>query len=154
MTTEAESVNYEDGVIERTLKVSDGDLRRALNLLQSAARLSGASAPVPNERSNGHSKKIISDDSDDEMEDVGAKPTASGNEGRISVSDIDDIAGTFPPVLTENLIKILQKGNARNYNNVANAITNIVASVSTPRNLYRVTQNLGKFGCPDTGFRD
>ncbi|KAJ9615441.1 Subunit of heteropentameric Replication factor C (RF-C) [Cladophialophora chaetospira] len=125
----AEHVNYEDGVIERTLKVSDGDLRRAINLLQSAARLAGASAPVPNDRLNGHGKKnVIPDDSDEEMEDVDAKPKSAALSNKIRISDIDEIAGTFPPVLTDNLIKILQKGNTRNYNNIANAINNVVAS--------------------------
>jgi replication factor C subunit 2/4 len=127
----AENVNYADGVIERTLKVSDGDLRRAINLLQSAARLVGASASSEkaNTASSGNRKDVIPEDSDDEMEDVdsSAKPKAqSGNV--IRISDIDEIAGTFPPALTDSLIKVLQKGNTRNYNNIANEITNIVAS--------------------------
>ncbi|OAP63613.1 hypothetical protein AYL99_02840 [Fonsecaea erecta] len=123
----AENVKYEGGVIERTLKVSDGDLRRAINLLQSAARLVGASASTSN--SNGHKKKVVADESDDEMEDVDeakSKPAQASN--MIKVSDINEIAGTFPPDLTDNLLGILQKGNTRNFNNIASEITNIVAS--------------------------
>ncbi|KAH0832668.1 Replication factor C subunit 2 [Fonsecaea pedrosoi] len=123
----AENVKYEEGVIERTLKVSDGDLRRAINLLQSAARLVGASASIPT--SNGHKKRVVADESDEEMEDVDtakSKPSPSNN--MIKISDINEIAGTFPPNLTDNLIQILQKGNSRNYNNIASEITDIVAS--------------------------
>ncbi|OQU93517.1 Replication factor C domain-containing protein [Cladophialophora immunda] len=123
----AENVKYEEGVIERTLKVSDGDLRRSINLLQSAARLIGASPSIPT--SNGHKKRVIADESDEEMEDVDAgksKPAQSSN--MIKISDINEIAGTFPPNLTDDLIAILQKGNTRNYNNIASEITNIVAS--------------------------
>lgn len=122
----AENVSYEPGVIERTLKVSDGDLRRAINLLQSAAKLVGASAI--NSTSNGHRKKVVSDDSDDEMEDVDATTKSASSTNMIRIPDIDEIAGTFPPALADDLIKILQKGNTRNYNNIATEITNIVAS--------------------------
>ncbi|KIW65166.1 hypothetical protein PV04_07447 [Phialophora macrospora] len=128
----AENVNYADGVIERTLKVSDGDLRRAINLLQSAARLVGASAlnETPNASTGSGSKKnVIPEDSDDEMEDVDSGTKPKGQSGNvIRISDIDEIAGTFPPTLTDSLIQVLQKGNTRNYNNIANEITNIVAS--------------------------
>ncbi|EXJ56680.1 hypothetical protein A1O7_07024 [Cladophialophora yegresii CBS 114405] len=129
----AENVNYTDGVIERTLKVSDGDLRRAINLLQSAARLVGASASASasSEKANAGSKKnVVPEDSDDEMEDVDntTKPNAQTGGNAIRISDIDEIAGTFPPALTDRLIKILQKGNTRNYSHIATEITNIVAS--------------------------
>ncbi|OCT48828.1 putative DNA replication factor C subunit Rfc2 [Cladophialophora carrionii] len=129
----AENVNYADGVIERTLKVSDGDLRRAINLLQSAARLVGASTasekPNASGSGSGSRKNFIREDSDDEMEDVDSTSKPKDQTGTaIQISDIDEIAGTFPPALTDSLIKVLQKGNTRNYNNIANEITDIVAS--------------------------
>ncbi|KAK5467713.1 Subunit of heteropentameric Replication factor C (RF-C) [Exophiala xenobiotica] len=131
----AEKVKYEDGVIERALKVSDGDLRRAINLLQSAARLVGAATEQAS--SNGQasaskkSKTIPDDDSDEEMADVDddAKGTSTTKPfHRIQISDIDEIAGTFPPELTDGLVKVLQKGNIRNYNAIAAQITDIAAS--------------------------
>ncbi|KAK7900852.1 Subunit of heteropentameric Replication factor C (RF-C) [Exophiala xenobiotica] len=132
----AEKVKYEDGVIERALKVSDGDLRRAINLLQSAARLVG-SATEQASSSNGQasaskkSKTIPDDDSDEEMADADddAKGTSTTTTShRIKISDIDEIAGTFPPELTNGLVKVLQKGNIRNYNAIAAQITDIAAS--------------------------
>jgi replication factor C subunit 2/4 len=131
----AEKVKYEDGVIERALKVSDGDLRRAINLLQSAARLVGSATEQAS--SNGQasaskkSKTIPDDDSDEEMADADddAKGTSTTTTShRIKISDIDEIAGTFPPDLTNGLVKVLQKGNIRNYNAIAAQITDIAAS--------------------------
>jgi DNA polymerase III delta prime subunit len=124
----AEGVDYEDGVIERTLKVSDGDLRRAINLLQSAARLVGASS-TSSTRSNGHAKKrTVTDDSDEEMEDADSTAMKTKSSARIRIPDIDEIAGTFPPELTTSLINTLQKGNTRNYNAIAKEVGDIVAS--------------------------
>lgn len=144
-----ENVKYDDGVIERALKVSDGDLRRAINLLQSAARLVGAT-PTPNQTStNGQSgtassankktSKTIPDDSDEEMGGVGDNDDVAVGDGAaaaplteesksIKVSDIDEIAGTFPPDLTDRLVEVLQKGNTRNYDAIAAEITDIAAS--------------------------
>lgn len=93
---QAENVKYENGVLERCLKVSDGDLRRAINLLQSAARLVGAA----NSSSNGHAAKktrAVPDDSDEEMEDADDTPTVKSNS--IKVADIDEISGVFPSTL-------------------------------------------------------
>ncbi|KEF59303.1 uncharacterized protein A1O9_04147 [Exophiala aquamarina CBS 119918] len=118
----AENVSYDQGVIERSLKVSDGDLRRAINLLQSAARLVGAGIPA----SNGHTSKSISDDSDENMgDDDNVKPVNAVN---IKVADIDEISGVFPMALTDHLLKTLQKGNTRNYNSIAKEIADITAS--------------------------
>lgn len=119
-----ENVKYEDGVIERALKVSEGDLRRAINLLQSAARLAGATPAITNGRA-----KTIPDDSDEDMEDIdSAAKSAPARSNSIRVSDIDEISGTFPPNLTSKLIKILQKGAIRNYKAIALEITDIAAS--------------------------
>jgi replication factor C subunit 2/4 len=118
-----EGVSYDDGVVEKALTVSDGDLRRAINLLQSAARLVGATAG----KTNGHkkkSKKKASDDEDWEMVDADAEPDSTS----IKVSDIDEISGIFPPELADQLIKVLQKGNTSNYSAVASEITGIAAS--------------------------
>ncbi|KAI1626846.1 replication factor C subunit 2/4 [Exophiala viscosa] len=122
----AENVKYADGVVERALKVADGDLRRAINLLQSAARLVGATA----NQSSKKKAKTIPDDSDEEMEDADGSASKSKDTeaNAIKVLDIDEIAGTFPPSSTDELVKVLQKGNARNYNAIAAQITEIAAS--------------------------
>lgn len=124
-------------MIERALKVSDGDLRRAINLLQSAARLVGATTLQTS--SNGQTpasakkSKTIPDDSDEEMggvhDESDDKAAAVADKSKsIKVSDIDEIAGTFPPDLTERLVQVLQKGNTQNYSAIAAEITDIAAS--------------------------
>ncbi|KAI9880155.1 MAG: hypothetical protein M1823_006760, partial [Watsoniomyces obsoletus] len=121
-----EGVAYDGGVIEKALTVSDGDLRRAINLLQSAAKLVGAQAGAA---TNGHASKkgrkpkTVTDDDDEDMMDV------DGDAGAIpiKISDIDEISGIFPPQLAHNLITKMQKGNTSNYNNISKEVSDIVA---------------------------
>lgn len=122
-----ENVTYNAGVIEKALVVSDGDLRRAINMLQSAARLVGATAAGVNGHASkkGRKKKVVEDE-DEEMED--ADPVEPPKATAIKVSDIDEISGIFPPETAEQLIGVLQKGNTRNYDAVAAQITDIAAS--------------------------
>jgi DNA polymerase III delta prime subunit len=113
-----------EGVIDRVLKVADGDLRRAINLLQAAALLVGASAASG---SNGHARvqdSLVGEDDDDEaMMDVPAvrKP------GNIEVSTIDEISGVIPTPIIENLLKAMRKGPATNYKGIAAQVTDLVA---------------------------
>ncbi|ETN37449.1 uncharacterized protein HMPREF1541_08440 [Cyphellophora europaea CBS 101466] len=127
-----EGVSYDSGVVEKALSVSDGDLRRAINLLQSAARLVGASAGEVNGHASKKSrKKQVIDDEDEEMADADADADADGEAGKtvaIKVSDIDEISGIFPPEMADTLIAVLQNGNTQNYNVVAAEVTDIAAS--------------------------
>lgn len=121
----SENVNYDNGVVERSLKVADGDLRRAINLLQSAARLVGATTTTtivqPSKKT-----KTIPDDSDEEMEDADSAPAPKTRS--IKVADIDDISGVFPVESTDRLFSIIQKGNTSNYKAIAAEVTDITAS--------------------------
>jgi len=125
----AENVAYEDGVIDKSLKVSDGDLRRAINLLQSAARLVGAANLAA---TNGHAShqrpksKTVLDDEDEEMTDV--DPGGTSNKHAVKISDIDEISGIFPPHMTDQLFITLHKGNTQNYQNIAREISDLSAS--------------------------
>ncbi|EHY54259.1 Subunit of heteropentameric Replication factor C (RF-C) [Exophiala dermatitidis] len=129
----AEHVEYEDGVVERSLQVSDGDLRRAITLLQSAARLAGA---VNSNSSSDGRKPIkkqqrVAEDSDDEMEDVDADTSAAAGptkSSKIRIADINEIAGLFPPDSTDKLITVLKKGSTTNYKRIAAEVNDITAS--------------------------
>ena len=124
---QTEGVKYESGVIDKALTVSDGDLRRAINLLQSAAKLvgvtGGGGATNGHISKKGRKPKAVVDDEDDDMMDV------DGNAGAASIktSDIDEISGIFPPQLADSLIAKLQKGNTSSYRNIANEVSNVVA---------------------------
>ena len=104
----AEGVSADAGVVERLLKVSEGDLRRCLTYLQSAHRLTSAMSSAS---TNGHKKsrksKIVDDDDDDdeEMTDVDAAP-ASG--AKITIQIVDEIAGVVPPSTIDELVAAMQ----------------------------------------------
>ena len=122
-----EGVKYDEGVIEKALTVSDGDLRRAINLLQSAAKLvgatSGGAATNGHTSKKGRKPKTVTEDEDEDMMDVDGD--AGGTP--IKIADIDDISGIFPPQLTDSLISKLQKGNTANYKTIASEVSNVVA---------------------------
>lgn len=119
----AEGIGYEAGVIDRVLKVADGDLRRAINLLQAAALLVGAS--TASNGSNGQRAQAQHSpvDEDEEMTDVQVvrKP------GNIKIGTIDEISGVIPTPVIENLLKAMRKGPASNYKGIAAQVTDLVA---------------------------
>lgn len=121
----AENVAYEDGVVDLTLKLADGDLRKAIQLLQSAARLVGASASASNGAGKKGKKKPVVEDEDEEMLDADTtKPV-----GKAVTADIlNEIAGVVPPQVIDDLVTIMQKGATKNYNALSAAVEDIVAS--------------------------
>lgn len=119
----AENVPYEDGVVELTLKLADGDLRKGLQLLQSAARLVGATAVVQNGSKSKKSKVI--DDEDEEMTDVDAH---SSRANTITPAILNEIAGVVPPDVVDDLVSVMMKGATLNYGRLSKAVEDIVAS--------------------------
>lgn len=122
----AEGVGYEAGVIDRVLKVADGDLRRAINLLQAAALLVGANAA--SDSTNGKKSRVQhslvdENDEDEEMVDV----QASRKPGNIEINTIDEISGVIPAPIIENLLKAMRNGPATNYRGIAAQVTDLVA---------------------------
>lgn len=123
----AENVAYEDGIIEQTLRLCEGDLRKALQLLQSAARLVGIGAqPSTNGPNSKRKKKAILDDEDEEMTDVDSNSTAAVTKP-ITADIINEIAGVIPPKEVDSLIQILGKGSKMNYSNIARKVQDLVA---------------------------
>ena len=122
----AENVAYEDGVVELTMKLADGDLRKALQLLQSAARLVGATATVQNGQLSKKSKKSkIVDDEDEEMMDVDSdKPPPR----TITPAILNEIAGVVPPQVVDDLVSVMMKGATQNYKRISTAVNDLVAS--------------------------
>lgn len=122
----AEDVAYQDGVIDLTLKLADGDLRKALQLLQSAARLVGATATVENGLSSkrGRKNKVIDDD-DEEMVDADSdKPPKK----TITPAILNEIAGVVPPDVVEDLVSVMMKGASQNYGRLSSTVEDMVAS--------------------------
>lgn len=109
----AENLKLEDGVVDTLIRVAEGDLRRAITYLQSAARLVGTAAPAREKSSDG----------DEEMADAG-----SSSSGVITVRTIEEIAGVVPESILDNLVQAMQpKGTTSPYGAVSKVVTDLVA---------------------------
>ena len=100
-----EGVTMEDGVVDTLITCAEGDLRKAITFLQSAARLVGAMA------------KGAADDQDGMAIDA-----------VVTSKSIEEIAGVVPEDVIEGLLKAIQpraRGNV--YESVATAVTDMVA---------------------------
>ncbi|KAL8739912.1 MAG: hypothetical protein Q9190_007329 [Brigantiaea leucoxantha] len=120
---EIENVKVEPGVIDTLIRCSEGDLRKAITFLQSAARLVGA-VKVPQEKTNGHSKrKRVADDDDEDSMDI------DGSEASVvTVRSIEEIAGVIPNDVIDDLVQAIQpKVRGSVYNDVSRAVTDMVA---------------------------
>ncbi|OQO00427.1 Replication factor C subunit 2 [Cryoendolithus antarcticus] len=128
-----ENVRLEDGVIDTLLRCSDGDLRKAVTYLQSAARLVGAVKADPSAAGTNGSKKrkakTISDDSDDDdvsAMDIDTPVSASGP--AITPATIEDIAGVIPSSTITSLLTAMRpssKGTV--YSRVSTIVEDLVA---------------------------
>jgi replication factor C subunit 2/4 len=115
-------VQYEDGAIEKLIDVSEGDLRRAVTYLQSSFNLTSAAATASTKGKRG--KKIIDDDSDEEMTDASAVPTAAV----VTVCTIEEVAGVIPPKTIQDLVSAMQPGvRGTVYGALSKQVTDIVA---------------------------
>ncbi|KAL8973175.1 MAG: hypothetical protein Q9183_000138 [Haloplaca sp. 2 TL-2023] len=120
---EAENVKLKAGVIDALIKCSEGDLRKAITFLQSAARLVGA-VRVPEARVNGHSKKrkVVDDEDEDAMDIDGV------DDATVTVGSIEEIAGVIPNKVIRDLVQAMQpKARGAVYNDVSKVITDLVA---------------------------
>ncbi|APA06916.1 hypothetical protein sscle_02g016860 [Sclerotinia sclerotiorum 1980 UF-70] len=103
-----EGVKLEEGAVEALIRCSEGDLRKAITYLQSAARLVGAI-----------SLKDGEGDNEDKM-DVDAK--------MVTVSSVEDIAGVIPDNTIEKLVKAMQpKSRGVVYDAVSKVVVDMVA---------------------------
>lgn len=104
-----EGVGLEEGAVDALIKCSEGDLRKAITYLQSAARLVGAVAATTKD---GEQKE-------DEME-VDAK--------LVTVKVVEDIAGVIPDDTIQRLLKAMRpRAGADTYPAVAKVVEEMVA---------------------------
>lgn len=105
---EKEGVPIDDGAVDALIRCSEGDLRKAITFLQSAARLVGAIAPGAEGGGN-----------DDTM-DVDRKP--------VTVKIISDIAGVIPEGTINQLVAAMKPGPAGDtYQAIAKVVEDMVA---------------------------
>lgn len=111
---EKEGVALEEGAVDALIKCSEGDLRKAITFLQSAARLVGAIKAKDEEGAEANA---------DEMDvdvDVAAKP--------VTVKIIEDIAGVIPDDIVQRLVMAMRpRGPGLTYEAVAKVVEDMVA---------------------------
>ncbi|KAJ5475545.1 Replication factor C subunit 2 [Penicillium diatomitis] len=108
----AENLKLDDGVVDTLIRCGEGDLRRAITYLQSAARLLGAT-------------RAGQKDGDEDAEMVDANDSASGT---ITVRTIEEIAGVIPDNILDNLMQAMQpKPSGSAYDAVSKVVTDLVA---------------------------
>lgn len=120
---ENENVKMEAGAVDTLIKCSEGDLRKAITFLQSAARLVGA-VKVSQPKANGHSKKrkVVEDDDEDAMDVDGV------DEALITITSIEEIAGVIPNNVVDGLLQAMQpRSRGAVYEAVAKQVTDLVA---------------------------
>lgn len=100
-----EDVQLEDGAVDALIKCSEGDLRKAITFLQSAARLVGAGDAV-----GGDNDKM----------DIDAKP--------VTVKIVEDIAGVIPNTTIDRLIQAIRpRLSGETYSAVSKVVEDMVA---------------------------
>ncbi|KAK2734010.1 hypothetical protein FQN55_003071 [Onygenales sp. PD_40] len=107
----AEKLKLADGCFDALIRCSEGDLRKAITFMQSAARLVGSGLSTAGKDEGG----------DDEMADA-------GEEGAITVKTIEEIAGVVPDDIVNRLVRAVQPKKGRStYEDVSKVVTDIVA---------------------------
>lgn len=106
-----EGVALQEGAVDALIACSEGDLRKAITFLQSAARLVGAVAPVE------------ADGGDDKMDVDG-----DGGGRLVTVKIVEDIAGVIPRATIDSLVKAMKPRQAgETYQSVAKVVEEMVA---------------------------
>jgi replication factor C subunit 2/4 len=121
-----EDVKMESGVVNTLLRCSEGDLRKAITYLQSAARLVGAVQTKPEGGDKKRKRKTVGDDEDEDAMDVDG--ASKGSDIAVSVQHIEEIAGVIPTVTIDGLLTAMQpssKGTV--YSRVSKAVEDLVA---------------------------
>lgn len=114
---EKEGVRLEDGAVETLIRCSEGDLRKAITFLQSAARLVGAVGPK---------KKRKDENGDEDAMDVDEEAVVESKP--VTVKSIEDIAGVIPDETIAKLVKAIQPRSAGVvYDHVSTVVTDMVA---------------------------
>ena len=134
-----EVVRLEDGVADALVKYAEGDLRKAITFLQSAARLVGAvSSAGAGRMGKGRKKKTqaVPDDEDEEGdamdidEEAGTAKATKGSQA-VSVRIVEEIAGVIPPSLIQSLVQAInppkQRSSGSAYNAISGIITDLIA---------------------------
>lgn len=139
-----EGVSMDEGVAEELVRVADGDLRKAITFLQSAARLVGAAGTgngngKEKDKAGKRKQAVVNEDdeADDKMDIDTPKPSTTSKHPfstttpTVSLLTIQDIAGVIPePTLSSlstSLFPAPSTGKKIPFTNIANVVQDMIA---------------------------
>ncbi|KAK6201612.1 replication factor C, subunit RFC4 [Scheffersomyces amazonensis] len=99
---EEEKINLSEGVLEEVLKISNGDLRKAITFLQSATKLSNSLEDV----------EMADEDGNFESETT----------SKITVNGIQEIAGVIPDDIVNQLANTIKSKNIKSISSQVNEV--------------------------------
>ena len=119
-----ENVALEPQAVDVLIKCSEGDLRKAITFLQSAARLvGGARGSQTKSGARASKKRKIEDGSDEDAMDID-----SAADALVTVRSIEEMAGVIPDAVVKALVLSMQpRPSGVVYEAVAKQVTNLVA---------------------------
>lgn len=123
---ENEHVKLEPGAVDALIKCSEGDLRKAITFLQSAARLVGAvKSSLSKANGSSRKRKVVEYDEDEGIMDM----DVDGEDDKmVTVRSIEEIAGVIPNDVVDGLIEAMQPSSrGAVYEAVAKQVTDLVA---------------------------
>ena len=123
-----ESVKLESGVTDTLLRCSEGDLRKAITFLQSAARLVGAVQIGSEKPDKKRKRKTVTEDEDDgDAMDIDSSSTADSKP--VTVRSIEEIAGVIPTSTIDRLLTAMtpKSKSGAPYSPIAQAVEDLVA---------------------------
>lgn len=123
-----EGVRLDVGVSEELVRVADGDLRKAITFLQSAARL--VSAMRPPGVSETEDKRVLADENEMDVDSEITSVDTPGASDTVSLQSIAEIAGVIPAsTLGTFSDSLFPKSSSRSirYNEIAKVVENMVA---------------------------
>jgi nuclear protein localization family protein 4 len=118
-----EGVKLDDGVSEELVRVADGDLRKAITFLQSAARLVGATQAQAQAGGRKNKKVVVDDEDEMDIDTPVSNPS-------ITLEQIAEIAGVIPaPTLALLSDSLHPKPSAKTirYAEIAKVVENMIA---------------------------
>lgn len=106
-----ENVKLEPGVVDTLIKCAEGDLRKAITFLQSAARLAAT----------------LAQKGDDDMDVDGDGMRMNPDARAVTVRSVEEIAGVVPEDTIGRLINSIQPTRGALYEAVARVVTDLIA---------------------------
>ncbi|ORY15019.1 replication factor C subunit 2 [Clohesyomyces aquaticus] len=120
-----EGVRVAKGVEEELVRVSEGDLRKAITFLQSAARLAGEGEKA------GKKKRFVVDDEDEDADemDVDVDEAAVSDANVVTIRSVQEIAGVIPAQTMDALSTAIfpQTTKTLNYTKIAKVVEDMIA---------------------------